>query len=160
LNKASGKGSNSFVRDAAQKVLKENKAAIETLRVQWDAKKKIVQDLQTQYLKALCELGALARESSFLREQCTLAAADAGSNVHVSALGDSLDIARRRGFVFIPEKAIALAYTSGEMPPGNPEFQGVVSGKPHEKTRTGAPDLDPSNIEYEFSPDVEESPAV
>jgi hypothetical protein len=143
FNKATGKGSNSFVREAAQKVIEENRKEIEALRVQWEAKKEIILDLQRQYLKALCDLGAIARESAHLREQCTLASGDAGSNVHVASLGDALDIYRRRGFVFMDEKKIALAYTSSKMPIDE-TFAGIVTGTPKPKIRTDSNQIPPA----------------
>jgi hypothetical protein len=124
LNKASGKGSNSFVREAAQKVFKVNQAEILSMKEAWEEKKAALLAMQTQYLNLLVELGALAREASRLREECNLAGADAGLGLAVSALGDELQISRRRGWLFPDHNHVALAYTSGELP--RPETTGTV----------------------------------
>ena len=103
--------------------------------------------MQTAYLKALVEIGFLARLSAVLREECTLAAADAQLSIGVSALGDELggQLARRRGWVFIDPDFVARAYASGELPVDQ-TFAGIVEGQPKDKIRTGAFEPAPARV--------------
>jgi hypothetical protein len=150
LNSASGKGSNSFVRDAAKAVIVENRKAIEALRKTWDEKKSVLLTLQKQYLEILVDLGKLSRESGFLREQCTLASTDAGSNLFVSSLSDELDVSRKKGFLWLEDQHIRLAFTSGEMP-RDETFAGTITGTPKAKIRTDDAEQAPPR-EYKAKP--------
>jgi hypothetical protein len=138
LNKATGKGGNVFVKEAAKKVFQENTKEIEGLREVWEAKKQELLSMQTLYLETLVELGQLARMSSTLREECTLASGEAGLALHVASLGDDLLVSRRKGFIFLDPSEVALAYTSGELPltQEQREFTGTYQGTPKEKIRT------------------------
>jgi hypothetical protein len=148
LNKATGKGGNAFVREAAKKVFQENTREIEGLREVWEAKKKELLTIQNAYLETLVEMGQLARMSSQLREECTLASGEAGLALHVASLGDDLLVSRRKGFIFLDPSEVALAYTSGELPmtPEQKAFAGTVTGVPKEKIRTDSAEPAPARV--------------
>jgi hypothetical protein len=153
LNKANGKkGTNSYIRKAAQIVIAENTKAMQMLLEKYAGQKKELDALTLLYLQKLVALGELYREGGHLREECNIAMTDAGMNLGVASPGDELFISRRKGWIFMDHSAIANAFINGELP--KPEFTGIYTGTPRPKIGTGFQPL-PADPDQVVEPDTD-----
>jgi hypothetical protein len=141
LNKANkGKGSNSFVKKAAQAVVAGNGKAMEELRAKWDEMMAELQRIAGQYLTQLVVMGELFNQARALQEEVSMCGADTGVPAYLPRIGEDMDIARRRGTIFMDPNVIANAFISGELP--RPPVPHTVDPAPDKrvKVETGEPE--------------------
>lgn len=116
LNRATHKGTNSFVRTAAQNVITENQISLTKLRDEYGELMRQARKVFQQYLEIIAACGKLYHAGATLREECALAMTDAGTNIGISGVGDENNLGQLRGPIFPDHKAVREAFLTGEVP--------------------------------------------
>lgn len=113
LNRSKERGSNSFVKDAALKVLSANKASLEALRKTWAEEVAKLKAIMRNYFDVVIGMRAIHAEGKQLEEEVALAGKDAGQQVYYEPPGANLNVQRQQGDIFPSLKEIAEVWRSG-----------------------------------------------
>lgn len=113
LNRSKERGSNSFVKDAATKVLIANKASLEALRGKWAEEVQKLKKIMRDYHDVLIGMRSIHAEGKQLEEEVSLASKDAGQQIYFEPPGANLNIQRQQGDIFPSLKEIAEVWRSG-----------------------------------------------
>lgn len=113
LNRSKERGSNSFVKDAATKVLSANKASLEALRGKWAEEVVKLKAVMRNYHDILIGMRSIHAEGKSLEEEVSLASKDAGMQIYYEPPGASVDVGRMKGEIFPSLKEIAEVWRSG-----------------------------------------------
>lgn len=119
LNRATHRGTNSFVKTAAQAVITENQMALTKLRDEYNELMRQAGKVFNDYLKIMAACGKLYHQGQSLREEAHLAMTDAGTNIGISGVGDENNLAQLRGPIFPDPKTVREAFLTGTLPSGS-----------------------------------------